>query len=75
MTKIEREYPMVREQEVNRLRAENAAMRAASTALLSALDAHEDAADPVFGEAYHSDHADAVYAAKCELRDAMKENA
>lgn len=74
-TKIEREYVMRLERESKRIRVENAAMRAASTALLAALDTHEDATDPVFGEAYHHDHADAVYAAKCKLRDAIKEYA
>lgn len=46
------------------------AVLTAAQALLTALDAHEDAGDPNFGEAYASVHADAVYAAKAALREA-----
>lgn len=40
-------------------------------ALLDALDRHEDAVDPIHGDAYHPDTQDAVYQAKADLRAAL----
>ena len=40
-------------------------------ALLDALDRHEDAVDPIHGDAYHPDTQGAVYEAKAHLRDAF----
>lgn len=47
------------------------ALQLAAWELLAALDAHEDAVDPIHLEAYHDDHADRIWAAKAAVRDLL----
>lgn len=58
------------ERERDEARARLATLGRVALTLLSALDAHEDATDNVMGDAYHTDHQDAVYEAKSALRAA-----
>ena len=51
-----------------------AAIRGAARGLLAALDQHEDAADVGGDRHYHAAREDAVYGAKCALRDALRDS-